>query len=94
MRRPIPCSSHIAVVAADPLVAARAERVGPSPVRMTTPIVGSSRASSNARISSRVVSGRKALRTSGRSIVIFAMPVALVSYRMSVYSPFACHSTI
>ncbi len=34
----------------------------------------SSRASSNARCISFTVSGRKALRTSGRLIVIFAMP--------------------
>jgi hypothetical protein len=38
---------------------------------------------SKAAISSFVVSGRKALRTSGRSIVILAIPSA-VSYRMSV----------
>jgi hypothetical protein len=55
-------------------------------VRTTTPISGSSRATSNAPINSRTVSGRNALRTSGRSIVILAIPSA-VSYRMSVYAP-------
>jgi hypothetical protein len=46
----------------------------PAPVRITTPIAGSSLAMSKAAISSLVVSGRNALRTSGRSIVIFAIP--------------------
>src|SRR5439155_13927380 len=58
----------------------------PAPVRMTTPISGSSRATSNAFDISTTVAGRKALRTSGRLIVILAMP-SDVSYRMSSYSP-------
>jgi hypothetical protein len=41
---------------------------------------------SKAAISSSVVRGRNALRTSGRSIVTFAMPSA-VSYRMSLQDP-------
>jgi len=61
----------------------------PAPVRMTTPISGSSRAMSNARIISNTVVGRNALRTSGRLIVILAMP-SQVSYRMSSYSPDLC----
>ena len=36
---------------------------------------GSSRIRANASISSRTVWGRNALRTSGRSMVTFAMPV-------------------
>ena len=39
-----------------------------------TPIEVSSRASSIAREISMIVCGRKALRTSGRAIVIFAIP--------------------
>jgi hypothetical protein len=49
---------------------------GPSPQRITTPTSMSSRARSNALLSSTTVWGRKALRTSGRSIVIFATPSA------------------
>ena len=49
----------------------------PAPVRITTPIVASSRASSSARIISTTVCGRNALRTRGRLIVIFAIPSAL-----------------
>src|SRR3954447_9505940 len=64
---------------------------GPSPVRTITPTSRSSRARSRASLISIKVRGRKALRTSGRSIVIFAIPSA-VSYRMSVYSPAGCHS--
>ena len=64
---------------------------GPSPVRMITPTEVSSRARSNASDSSITVSGRKALRTSGRSIVIFAM-LSATSYLMSVYSPAGCQS--
>jgi hypothetical protein len=60
---------------------------GPSPVSTITPIDVSSRARSSASEISTSVCGRKALRTSGRSIVIFAMPSPEVSYRMSVYSP-------
>ena len=41
---------------------------------MITPTVVSSRAFSSASETSISVSGRKALRTSGRLIVIFAMP--------------------
>src|SRR4051812_3682307 len=58
---------------------------------MITPTDVSSRARSNASESSTTVSGRKALRTSGRSIVIFAMPSA-TSYLMSEYSPAGCQS--
>ena len=47
---------------------------GPSPVRTITPTLGSSRARSSASEISIIVCGRNALRTSGRSIVIFAMP--------------------
>ena len=42
-----------------------------------TPTVWSSRASSKASISSTIVCGRKAFRTSGRAIVIFAIPSAV-----------------
>jgi hypothetical protein len=48
-------------------------------VRITTPTDVSSRARSNASDSSITVSGRNALRTSGRSIVIFAIPSPLSS---------------
>jgi hypothetical protein len=48
-------------------------------VRTITPTDSSSRATSNARISSITVCGRNALRTSGRLIVIFAMPSPLRS---------------
>src|SRR6267143_3727448 len=54
----------------------------PSPVKTTTPTSGSSRASLNAHDISKRVWGRNALRTSGRSMVIFAMPCHF-SYRMS-----------
>ena len=64
----------------------------PSPVSTITPIDGSSRATSNAWESSNSVRGRNALRTSGRQIVILAMPSA-VSYRMSLCSPDATHAT-
>jgi hypothetical protein len=50
---------------------------------MITPTDVSSRARSKASESSMTVCGRKALRTSGRLIVIFAMPSPDVSYRMS-----------
>jgi hypothetical protein len=46
---------------------------------MITPTEGSSRARSNGLESSTTVCGRKALRTSGRLIVIFAMPSPLSS---------------
>ena len=52
---------------------------GPSPVKTTTPIRGSSRAASKARESSTRVCGRKAFLTSGRSIVSFAIPSPLSS---------------
>ena len=52
---------------------------------MMTPISASSLATLNACDSSNSVVGRNALRTSGRLMVILAMPSA-VSYRMSVYS--------
>src|SRR3954451_20047016 len=64
---------------------------GPSPVRTITPTSRSSRAFSRASLISIRVCGRNAFRTSGRAIVIFAIPSA-VSYRMSVYSPAGCQS--
>src|SRR5260221_13849590 len=54
-----------------------------------TPIAGSSRAISNASRNSNNVRGRKALRTWGRQIVIFAMP-SEVSYRASVKPSGVC----
>ena len=48
----------------------------PAPVRMTTPTAGSSRASAKALCISKRVWGRKALRTWGRLMVIFAIPSA------------------
>ncbi len=51
----------------------------PSPVRTMTPTEVSSRARSSACEISMIVCGRKALRTSGRSIVIFAIPSPLSS---------------
>ena len=65
---------EIARVAAHALVAPEQNASGPAPVSTTTPIAGSSRASSRARESSMTVRGRNAFRTSGRSIVTFAMP--------------------
>ena len=56
---------------------------GPSPVRMITPIPGSSRAIARASEISIRVCGRNALRTSGRQIVTLAMPSSLTSSRMS-----------
>src|SRR4029077_5948614 len=53
---------------------------------MTTPIFGSSRALSNALDISNTVVGRKALRTSGRLIVILAIP-SQVSYTTPSYTP-------
>jgi hypothetical protein len=53
--------------------------IGPWPVRMITPTELSSRARSKAEDSSTTVCGRKALRTSGRSMVIFAIPSPLSS---------------
>jgi hypothetical protein len=50
----------------------------PAPVSTTTPIELSSRASSMARIISVTVCGRNALCTSGRSIVMRAMPAVSV----------------
>jgi hypothetical protein len=44
---------------------------------MITPTLVSSRARLNASASSITVSGRNAFRTSGRLIVIFAMPSAI-----------------
>ncbi len=49
--------------------------MSPAPVSRTQPIDASSRIRANASISSATVSGRNALRTSGRSIVTFAIPV-------------------
>ena len=73
-RLPASSSCQVARVAAHALVAAGAERLGPSPVSTITPIAVSSRASSSAAEISMTVRGRNALRTSGRAIVIFAMP--------------------
>ncbi len=66
----------VAAVAADRLVAAGAERLLPSPVRTIAPTSVSSRASSSAAATSTSVCGRKAFSTSGRSIVILAIPSA------------------
>ena len=63
----------------------------PAPVSTITPISGSSCASLKARVSSLSVVGRKALRTSGRLIVSFAMPSALW-YRMSSNLPADFHA--
>src|SRR5580658_3870854 len=52
---------------------------------MITPTAGSSRAAVKASDSSNRVAGRNALRTSGRLIVILAIPSA-VAYSISVYS--------
>ena len=49
--------------------------LSPAPVSSAQPIVGSSRIRAKASIISFTVSGRKALWTSGRSIVTRAMPV-------------------
>src|SRR3954462_12253743 len=54
---------------------------------MITPTSRSSRARSSASETSISVCGRKALRTSGRLIVILAIPSPLSSYLMSLYSP-------
>src|ERR1051325_3175559 len=50
----------------------------------------SSRAMSNASFSSRTVAGRNAFRTSGRLIVIFAIPSSVRSYLMSSKSWSVC----
>src|SRR5215210_987067 len=63
---------------------------GPSPVRMMTPVSWSSWASSRALCISMTVSGRKAFLTSGRFMVIFAIPSAF-SYLMSSNSPTDSH---
>ena len=68
--------ADVAIVAADPLVAAGAERFVPAPVKITAPTSMSSRARPNASRSSAIVCGRNAFRTSGRLIVIFASPSA------------------
>ena len=47
----------------------------PAPVRMATPVSGSSRTSSKHFCNSNSVCGRKALRTSGRLMVILAIPL-------------------
>jgi hypothetical protein len=70
----------VASVAPDADIAAAAEGpspAGPLPVRRTTPTFGSSRTFSKASRSSYSVSGRKALRTSGRLKAMRAMPSAL-----------------
>ena len=64
----------VAVVAANALVAARAEGLGAGAGEDDHADLGSSRATSNALDISNTVVGRKALRTSGRLIVILAMP--------------------
>src|SRR6202035_281732 len=51
---------------------------------MTTPISASSRAMSNASFNSLTVSGRKALRISGRLMVILATPSEVRWYLMSL----------
>ncbi len=68
--------ADVAVVAADPLVAARAEGVVPAPVRMIAPTSRSSRARAKASRSSASVCGRKAFRSSGRLMVSLAIPSA------------------
>src|SRR5438067_425638 len=65
---------------------------GPSPVSRTTPVDGSSRTSAKASWSSKIVSGRNALRTSGRLMVILAIP-SNRSYLMSVKSRTFCQAT-
>src|SRR5438874_3329550 len=60
---------------------------------MITPTPVSSRARVNASDSSTTVSGRNALRTSGRSMVILAIPSPESSYLMSEYSPAGVHCT-
>jgi hypothetical protein len=62
-------------VALVPLVATEQNAASPAPVSSTQPRLASSRIRANASISSRTVCGRNALRTSGRSIVTFAIPV-------------------
>jgi hypothetical protein len=52
-------------------------------VNSNAPTWGSSRTREKASISSKVVFGRKELRTSGRLMVILAMPSPLFSKRMS-----------
>ena len=49
----------------------------PWPVKIITPTFSSSLAKVNARSNSKSVSGRNALRTWGRLIVIFAIPSAV-----------------
>src|SRR5204863_326122 len=58
---------------------------------MMTPISPSSRARSKACFISLTVSGRKALRTSGRLMVILAMPSSVRSNLMSVNSCMVVH---
>ena len=65
--------ADVAVVPADALVAAGAERLVPAPVKMIVATSMSSRARVKASRSSARVGGRKALWTSGRLIVIFAI---------------------
>src|SRR5918997_3157574 len=60
---------------------------GPSPVSTITPTDVSSRERASASEISTIVCGRNALRTSGRAIVIFAMPSPDSSSLMSSYSP-------
>ena len=60
-------------------------------MRMTTPIDVSARQSSKALISSMIVCGRKALRTSGLLMVILAMPSSTRSKSRSWYSFMGTH---
>src|SRR5215217_3673832 len=64
----------------------------PAPVKMIAATSRSSRARANASRNSARVCGRKAFLTSGRLIVIFAIP-SVRSYRMSSKSPALSHST-
>ena len=65
--------------------------LSPAPVRMMVYISGSSRQITSASLISLTVSGRKALRFSGRLMVIFAMPFHS-SKKMSSYSRIFFHS--
>ena len=75
---------HVAGVAAHPLVAARAEGLGPLAGEEHDADLRRPRARARRRRSARrACCGRKALRTSGRLMVILAMPSSLFSKRMS-----------
>ena len=68
--------ADVAVLAADPLVAARAEGLVPAPVKMIVPTPVSSRARVKASRSSAMVCGPEGVADLGRLIVIFAIPSA------------------